>query len=73
MTIRELSEIVAGITGFQGQITFDPSKPDGTPRKLMDVTRLAQLGWTASIGLKEGIQATYDWYLAQSPDEVRSK
>jgi len=73
VTIRELSEIVAGITGFQGRITFDPSKPDGTPRKLMDVTRLAQLGWTASIGLKEGIQATYDWYLAQSPDEVRSK
>jgi GDP-L-fucose synthase len=64
ISIRELAELVAGITGYQGQLEWDESKPDGTPRKLLDVSRLSGLGWQASIGLHEGISATYEWYLA---------
>tara|TARA_R110002033_G_C3720867_1_gene222939 strand:- start:13 stop:495 length:483 start_codon:yes stop_codon:yes gene_type:complete len=63
-TIRKLVETVAEITGFKGHIEFDASKPDGAPRKLMDVSRLASLGWTANIELKEGLLSTYDWFLA---------
>jgi GDP-L-fucose synthase len=55
-TIRELAETVARVTGFQGRLTFDASKPDGTPRKLMDVSRLAALGWRASISLEDGLR-----------------
>lgn len=73
VTIRELSEIVASVTGFQGELSFDATKPDGTPRKLMDVSRLARLGWTASIPLKTGIQETYEWFLQQKEDQLRSK
>lgn len=73
VTIRELAKTVARITGFAGKISFDATKPDGTPRKLMDVSRLARLGWTASIGLEEGIGGTYDWFLKQSADNLRSK
>ena len=63
ISIRELAELVAEIVGFQGQIKTDPSKPDGTPRKLMDVSRLARMGWTARIGLREGIEDAYQWFL----------
>jgi GDP-L-fucose synthase len=63
-TIRELAQMVARVTGFAGKLMFDASKPDGTPRKLMDVSRLASLGWTASIGLEEGLRSTYDCYRA---------
>lgn len=62
VTIRELAELLAQVVGYQGRIVFDSSKPDGTPRKLMDVERLASLGWQARIGLKEGLQSAYDWY-----------
>jgi len=62
-TIRELAETVARVTGFQGRLTFDASKPDGTPRKLMDVSRLASLGWRASIGLEDGLRDAYAWFL----------
>ncbi len=65
VTIRELTETVAGVTGFQGKITWDTTKPDGTPRKLMDVSRLRNLGWTASIGLREGVEKTYASFLAE--------
>jgi nucleoside-diphosphate-sugar epimerase len=61
----ELAQIVAAVTGFTGQIVTDPTKPDGTMRKLMDVNRLSRLGWTARISLHDGIQSTYDWYRAQ--------
>ena len=61
-TIRELAEAVGRVTGFAGRITFDASKPDGTPRKLLDVSRLAALGWTASIGLEDGLRDAYDWF-----------
>lgn len=62
VTIRELAEIIADVVGFKGSFAFDTSKPDGTPRKLLDVGRLNRLGWKAKTGLREGIAATYDWY-----------
>lgn len=73
VTIRELAETVAEVTGFQGELKFDASKPDGTPRKLMDVSRLKRLGWEASIPLNRGIQETYNWFLEQGMDQLRSK
>lgn len=73
VTIRELAETVARVTGFTGQLVFDASKPDGAPRKLMDVSRLARLGWSASIGLDQGIAGTYDWFLSQNADDLRAK
>ncbi len=71
VSIRELAETVARVTGFAGRITFDTGKPDGTPRKLMDVGRLARLGWRARIGLEEGIRNTYRWFLAQDENTLR--
>jgi len=62
-TIRELAEIIQGVVGFEGNLGFDASKPDGTPQKLLDVTRLSQLGWHAKIGLSEGVRMTYRWFL----------
>lgn len=62
-TIRELVETVAKVTGFEGEIEFDSSKPDGAPRKLMDVSRLKSLGWQYSINLEDGLKATYEWFL----------
>ncbi|MAO13064.1 GDP-L-fucose synthase [Marinobacter sp.] len=62
-TIRELAETIAKVTGFRGDLLFDSTRPDGAPRKLMDVSRLKRLGWTASIGLEEGLRETYQWYL----------
>lgn len=73
VTIRELAEIVARVTGFSGTLAFDATKPDGTPRKLMDVSRLARLGWTATTPLEQGIEETYGWFLAQGLDQLRSK
>lgn len=63
VSILELAQVVAEVTGFNGAITTDPSKPDGTPRKLMNVSRLCEMGWQAKIGLREGIRDTYRWYL----------
>jgi GDP-L-fucose synthase len=65
VTIRELTELVAEVIGFKGRITWDSTKPDGTPRKLMDVSRLTALGWTARIGLRQGVQKTYASFLAE--------
>ena len=65
MTIRELTERVAETTGYAGRISWDASKPDGTPRKLLDVTRLSALGWKAKIGLREGIASTYQSFLSE--------
>ncbi len=62
VSIRELAEIVAEIVGFDGKIVQDTGKPDGTPRKLLDVSRINALGWRPEIGLREGIAQTYDWY-----------
>ncbi|MFA5806144.1 MAG: GDP-L-fucose synthase [Melioribacteraceae bacterium] len=63
VTIKELAEIIKKIVGFEGEIVFDSSKPDGTPRKLMDVSLLNKLGWKYSISLEEGIRKAYEWYL----------
>lgn len=62
-TIRQLVETVAKVVGYSGHIAFDASKPDGAPRKLMDVSRLAALGWTAGTSLEEGLASTYQWFL----------
>jgi GDP-L-fucose synthase len=62
-SIRELAETCARVSGFQGRLSFDASKPDGTPRKLMDVSRLRALGWQASIPLEQGLRETYAWFL----------
>jgi GDP-L-fucose synthase len=64
ITIKELASIVAGVVGYQGRIQWDSSKPDGTPRKLLDVSKLTESGWSASIGLEEGIRSTVEWYQA---------
>ncbi|MDD7971986.1 GDP-L-fucose synthase [Roseinatronobacter alkalisoli] len=64
ISILELAQMIADITGFEGQINTDPTKPDGTMRKLMDVGRLKALGWSAGIGLRAGIEDTYQWYLS---------
>jgi GDP-L-fucose synthase len=63
VTIRELADLVASVVGYRGEIVQDRSKPDGTPRKLVDVSRLQSLGWTARVPLRDGIEATYRWYL----------
>jgi len=65
ISIRDLAELVRVIVGFSGQIVFDPSKPDGTPRKLLDVRRMAQLGWRPRIPLQEGVRETYAWFVAR--------
>lgn len=62
LTIKELAEIIQKTVGHEGGIIWDPSKPDGTPRKLMDVSKLKNKGWSSSIGLEEGIQRTYHWF-----------
>ena len=68
VTIRELAEMVMSVTGFRGSLVFDSSKPDGTPRKLLDVSRLNDLGWRPRILLKEGIESTYAWFKAHGAD-----
>jgi len=65
VTIKELTETVAAVTGFKGRITWDASKPDGTPRKLMDVSRLTGLGWKAKLGLRDGVEKTYAAFLVE--------
>lgn len=65
VTIKALTELVAEVVGFEGAIEWDSSKPDGTPRKLMDVSRLAELGWSASIALRDGVERTYQTFLSE--------
>lgn len=70
VTIRELAELIARIVGFRGTLRFDTSKPDGTPRKLLDVSRIRALGWWPRISLEKGLSGTIDWYL-QRRDRLR--
>jgi GDP-L-fucose synthase len=63
-TIRDLAEVMAKVVGFKGKLLFDSSKPDGAPRKLLDVSRLNKLGWKAEIGLEDGLRLTYQWFLS---------
>jgi GDP-L-fucose synthase len=65
ISIADLARLVQRVAGFSGSLVFDATKPDGTPRKLLDVSRLTALGWRASIGLEEGIRSTYKWYLSK--------
>ena len=62
LTIRELAETIQAVVGYEGRLSFDTSKPDGAPRKLLDVSRLQRLGWQAEIPLREGLAQTYEWY-----------
>jgi len=62
-TIRQLAELIAGVVGFDGALTFDSTKPDGTFQKLLDVSRIESLGWKAKVGLEQGIADTYKWYV----------
>ncbi|NTU42919.1 MAG: NAD-dependent epimerase/dehydratase family protein, partial [Nitrospirales bacterium] len=62
ITIRELAGLIAEVVGFDGRLTFDASKPDGTPRKLLDIGRMTGLGWRANTGLLQGLRLTYSWY-----------
>lgn len=62
ISIMELAEMVKRVTGFQGEIVLDASKPDGTPRKLTDISRLREMGWSPKISLEEGLKQTYEWY-----------
>ncbi len=72
ISIRDLADLIASLSGFAGQITWDSTKPDGTPRKVLDVSRIQALGWTAEISLKDGISSTIDWYReAASKGKVR--
>jgi len=72
VTIRELAEIVRAVVGYEGRLVFDASKPDGTPRKQLDVSRLRALGWAPKIKLQEGIRETYRWYLQHAASASRS-
>ena len=65
VTIKELAETISDVVGYQGKINWDSSMPDGTPRKLMDVSRLKSLGWEAKTGLREGLEMTYRWFTQQ--------
>jgi GDP-L-fucose synthase len=71
LSIRRLAELVAQVVGFTGRLEFDPSMPDGTPRKLMDVSRIRALGWKPRISLPDGIRGAYAWYLAHSAEARR--
>ncbi len=65
ITIRELAELIADVVGYRGRIVFDASRPDGTPRKLLDTSRITALGWAPVTGLRDGVAATYAWYCQQ--------
>ena len=73
VTIRELAELIGDVVGFRGTLAFDRGRPDGTPCKLLDVTRLHGLGWRPRIGLRDGIAATYDWFLHQVAEARRPR
>ena len=70
LTIKELSETIQKITRHQGEIIWDSLKPDGTPRKLMDISKMHALGWKHKVNLEEGIQMTYDWFV-QNVENVK--
>ncbi|MDP2943886.1 MAG: GDP-L-fucose synthase [Candidatus Omnitrophota bacterium] len=68
ISIKELAHIIKEVTGYRGKVIFDPSKPDGIPRKLLDISKLRRLGWRAKTNLREGITKTYKWYLKHSKE-----
>jgi GDP-L-fucose synthase len=70
ISIAGLAQLIGEVVGYQGEIGFDPVKPDGTPRKLLDVSRIHKLGWSPRIALREGITRTYQWYLQISGKDL---
>jgi GDP-L-fucose synthase len=66
VTIREMAETMKQVVGFRGRLSFDTTKPDGAPRKLIDVSRLSNMGWKYRVNLKEGLATTYKWYLEKN-------
>jgi GDP-L-fucose synthase len=73
ISIRELAELICDVVGFQGELAWDSSKPDGTPRKLLDVSKIHGLGWRHTIPLREGIARTYQWFLQNPPQEAMQR
>jgi GDP-L-fucose synthase len=73
ITIAELAQLIAQIVGFDGEITFDEAKPDGTPQKLLDSRRIQALGWLPKVPLAEGISRTYEWYLSSWDQHRRTE
>jgi len=71
VTIHEMTEIIKEVVGFNGKIVFDAIKPDGSPRKLIDVSRLSNMGWNYSVDLEEGLQRLYKWYLENKQHYLR--
>ena len=69
ITVRELAELICNVVGFDGELVWDTSKPDGTPRKLLDVTKIRALGWQPTIPLRKGIAETYEWFLANCAEQ----
>jgi GDP-L-fucose synthase len=65
VSIRELAELIGEIVGYGGEIVYDTTKPDGTPQKLLDVSRLRELGWEAKISIRDGIEQAYGWYVSK--------
>ena len=72
LTIAEVAGMIKRVVGFEGEIVFDRSKPDGTPRKLLDTARINALGWRPRIGLEEGLRGYYDWFLAHEGGSLRA-
>lgn len=72
ISILGLAELVKSVVGYRGEIRLDLTKPDGTPRKLLDVSLMESLGWSSRIGLRDGIETTYAWYTESDPESIRS-
>jgi GDP-L-fucose synthase len=72
LSIAELATLIAEVVGFRGRFVYDSSKPDGTPRKLLDVSRMHELGWRARISLRDGITDTYRWFLDNVAESERT-
>jgi GDP-L-fucose synthase len=73
VSIKELAGLIQGVVGFQGTIDWDSSKPDGTPRKLLDVSKISALGWKAHISLQDGLRSTYEWYKDNGSSAIETK
>jgi GDP-L-fucose synthase len=71
VTIRELVDLIVEVVGYKGAVTYDSSKPDGTPRKVLDVSIMKNMGWSPKVSLKQGLEETYRWFLAQPHEQVR--
>ena len=71
LSIKSLAELVREVVGFEGELVWDTSKPDGTPRKLLDVTRLTDLGWKPQVRLEDGVRSTYAWFQEHVATDAR--